>query len=150
MEKMLVVYLHASLSRTYVIIIAVFCLLSRSNVKSVHSGLGIFAGNGLGILPRIRKNKQLLSEECSQNKKNDKGVPRNSERIFFGNQPINFLLTAHSQSKLSFINSIRYQSEIASEIVEKSRICAGYLCERAREVTDSPSFPHFIAGIAAG
>lgn len=47
------------------------------------------------------------------------------------------------QSKLAFINTVRHHHHVTSKAVK-------YIEDKTSAITSSPSFPHFVAGIAAG
>lgn len=68
---------------------------------------------------------------------------RNESCIFLASNDHLPLRNILDQSKLAFINTVRHHHHVTSKAVK-------YIEDRTSAITSSPSFPHFVAGIAAG
>ena len=73
----------------------------------------------------------------------DMNYQRNSSYPILFHTSQEHMRQLHDQTKLAFTNTVRLQFHASSKAF-------GYMKDKTSAIASSPSFPHFVAGIAAG
>ena len=124
----------------------VFFLLSVIKEGSI-DGKSMYTAVSVTLPNCGRQNQNMASKKntvtITSRTFSDTNYQRNSSYpILFHSSQVH-LRQLHDQTKLAFTNTVRLQLHASSKAF-------GYMRDRTSAIASSPSFPHFIAGIAAG
>ena len=133
--------------RTILSVLNAFVILHILKDSSIY---GESAYHGISVIAALNPSRNNIhfsggksASGSLTNRGRDISHQRNESCIFLASNdhlPLRHIL---DQSKLAFINTVRHHHHVTSKAVK-------YLEDRTSAITSSPSFPHFVAGIAAG
>ena len=134
-------FLHWSIA--FLRIFFVLCILKEGSI----SGNTIYNAVSVSPMGSVSQNQRIACKESTISITSRTYPYTNSQRnssypiLFYSSQE--HLRLLHDQSKLAFTNTVRLQLHATSKVF-------GHIRERSSLIASSPSFPHFVAGIAAG